>query len=226
MINPEKMKRHFAVLVIVVFGMLRPAEADAQGYIIDIIKAAIMAIDVGIQKVQTQTIYLQEAQKEVENAMAQLHLTDITNWVQKQKDLYSEYYQELWDIKNAIAEYQRVKDIINKQIALVQNYKNAYAQVTKDPHFSPDELAHILKVYDGILAQSVENIGQITNIIKAFVTQMDDADRLRIINEAANRVDRNYSDLNNYSQQNILLSTQRSKDQEDLEVIRSLYGIK
>jgi hypothetical protein len=220
------MKQLIAVIAFVIVGILRPVEVDAQGYIIDIIKAAIMAVDVGIQKVQTQTIYLQEAQKEVENAMAQLHLTDITNWVQKQKDLYSEYYQELWDIKNAIAEYQRVKDIINKQIALVQNYKTAYAQVTKDPHFSSDELGHILKVYDGILAQSVENIGQITNIIKAFVTQMDDADRLRIINEAANRVDRNYSDLNNYSQQNILLSAQRSKDQEDLEVVRSLYGIK
>src|ERR1700733_14483045 len=98
------MKRLFLGLMIgVALTVLPASKADAQ--IIDIIeeaiKDAIMAVDLGIQKVQTQTIYLQDAQKAVENAMQQLHLTDITSWVQQQKDLYSEYYQELWQIKNA-----------------------------------------------------------------------------------------------------------------------------
>ncbi|MDR3715783.1 MAG: conjugal transfer protein TraI [Puia sp.] len=216
----------FGLLVLLV-AVLVPKTGSAQiiDAIEEVIKEAIMEIDLGIQKVQTETVYLQDAQKELENTMHQLHLTDITSWVQKQKDLYSEYYQELWQIKTAIAEYQRVKDIIAKQIQLVKNYKTAYALMGQDKHFSANELSHIYKVYDGILAQSIENVNQISMVINAFITQMDDADRLRIINNASDRVDKNYSDLGIFTQQNIMLSVQRSKDQEDMNAVMSLYGL-
>jgi hypothetical protein len=45
-------------------------------------------------------------------------------------------------------------------------------------------------VLTGIMNQSVENVGQITMVINAFVTQTSDADRLRIIDEAGSRIDK------------------------------------
>ena len=79
-------------------------KASAQIEIIgEAIKAAIMAIDLSVQKIQTQTIFLQDAQQELQNAMQATRLADITSWVQEQKDLYSEYYQELWQVKSALA---------------------------------------------------------------------------------------------------------------------------
>lgn len=202
------------------------SKADAQIEIIqEIIKRAIMAIDLGVQKVQEQTIRLQSVQKEVENAMQKLHLDDITDWVQKQKDLYQGYYTELWQIKNAITYYQRVKDMIEKQVQLVGDYKKAYALVRQDNHFNMDEIAHIYKVYDGILSQSIKNIDQIEIVINAFITQMNDADRLRIIDEADRRIDDNYNDLKQFTQENILISLQRAKGQSEINAIKQLYGI-
>jgi DNA repair ATPase RecN len=200
--------------------------AQAQIEIIgDIIKEAIMAADLAVQKVQTQTVYLQEAQKELENIMAATRLGEITDWVRQQKDLYNEYYQELWQVKNALSTYQKVIAMIDKQAQLVAEYQQARALIGRDSHFSAEEVTHIYNVYSGILSQSVENIGQLALVINAFVVQMDDGDRLHLIDATGESIDKNSSDLRNYTQENILISMQRAKDQDDLNGVRVLYGI-
>src|SRR5437762_2640643 len=92
-----------------------------------VITAAIKAIDLQIQKLQNKTIWLQNAQKAVENTMAKLKLDEITQWVQKQQELYAQYYDELKKVRDIIAWYHRIKDITQKQLQLVAAYKRAYS---------------------------------------------------------------------------------------------------
>ena len=206
---------------------LLPAEkAHAQfGIITGVLKRIIMAIDLRIQRQQTKTILLQDAQKQLENIMQKTRLADISDWVQQQKDLYEEYYQELWEVKNVFKYYSSVKSMIQKQARLIKGYQQAYATLTRDGHFSAEELDHIRAVYQGILRQSVSAVDQLNTVINAFVTQMDDGDRLRIINDLAADIDRNYHQLQSFTQENILLSLQRARDGKDFIMIKSLYGI-
>ncbi len=206
------MKKIIAVLVLSIGLVFLPHKSQAQIPILDIIKAAIkkviVAVDLEIQRIQTNTIWLQNAQKVIENTMSQLKLTDITGWVQKQKDLYANYYAELWKIKSAIAYYERVKQIITEQVALVNTYKQAFALFKQDKHFTVEETDYMYNVYSGILDQSVKNLDQIYLVINAFATQMSDAERLKIIDGAASRIDQNYSDLKEFNNNNIKLSLQ------------------
>ena len=223
------MKKIIAIVVLA-FGLsLTPHRSEAQIPILQIIKAAIkkvlIAVDLEIQRIQTKTIWLQNTQKVIENTMSQLKLTDITGWIQKQKDLYANYYAELWKIKSAIAYYERVKQIIAEQVALVNSYKQAYALFKQDKHFTVDETDYMYNVYSGILDQSVKNLDQIYIVINAFATQMSDAERLKIIDGAANRIDQNYADLKEFNNNNIQLSLQRSKDENDLNTVKQLYGL-
>ena len=55
------------------------------------IKKVIIAVDLKIQRLQTKTIWLQNAQKVVENEMTKLKLNQISDWVQKQKDLFNSF---------------------------------------------------------------------------------------------------------------------------------------
>jgi len=217
----------FGLLVFAVFLVLPAGRADAQiiDAIEDIIKAALMAVDLGIQKVQTATVNLQDAEKALENTMAQTQLGDITSWVQQQKDLFSGYYQELLQVKNALATYDKVVSMIDKQAQLVKDYQTAWAAIQKDNHFSAQEISYIGNVYSGILNQSVENLKQLDMVITALVTQMSDGSRLAIIDGAGARIDQNYSDLHQFTQQNILLSMQRSTDANDLNEVKLLYGL-
>jgi hypothetical protein len=220
------MKKIVVLVMVAVLFSAAPNRASAQFFDpTEIIKEVIMAIDLGVQKAQTQTIYLQNAQKAIENAMQQLHLTDITTWVQKQKDLYGGYYQELWQVKDALTTYQRVKDIIDKQAQIIREYKSACSMVGADTHFSPSELEHMYSVYGNLLNESAKNVAQLGLVINAFITQMSDGDRMRIIDDAASRIDQNATRLRVFTQGNILLSLQRSKDEADMNTIKALYGL-
>jgi hypothetical protein len=80
-------------------------------------------------------------------------------------------------------------------------------------------------VLAGIASQSAQNIKRLTLVVTSLVTQMSDAGRLRLIDETGSDIDRNYSDLVQFSQQNMLLSLQRAKDANDIAVTRALYGL-
>lgn len=218
------------MMVIVVFATLHPAQqVIAQDPITEIIKAGIKkvikAVDLKIQRLQNKTIWLQNAQKVVENTMSELKLNEITDWVEKQRTLYRDYYDELWQVKNVISYYHRVKEITSKQVQLVAEYKRAWALFRQDKHFTADEIKYMGKVYTGILDESVKNIDQIFLVVNSFATQMSDAKRLEIINNAYAQVESNYSDLKAFNRENVLVSLQRAKTKNDVAVVKDLYGL-
>ncbi|MBS1511642.1 MAG: conjugal transfer protein TraI [Bacteroidetes bacterium] len=222
------MKKIIILLILCVGLSMAPVQqSHAQiGIIKEILIKIIKAIDLAVQKVQNKTIWLQNAQKALENTMSKLKLDEISGWVEKQRTLYKDYFEELQKVKNIIAYYQRIKDLTQKNILLVDAYKKAFALFKQDQHFTSAEIAYMEKVYSGILEQSAKNIDQIFIVINSFSTQMSDAKRLEIIDGAAEQVDKNYADLVQFNTQNKLLSLHRAKDQQDIDVVRALYGIK
>ena len=203
--------------------------ARAQFVITDVIKAAatkvIKAIDLKVQRMQNQTIWLQNAQKALENQLSKLRLDEITGWTDQQRRLYSNYYDELWQIKSVITYYQRIKDMTAKQLAMVKEYRQAWAVVNRDGRFSPAELSYMEEVYGGMLDASLKNLDQIMMVINGFKTQMTDEQRLVLINKAGDRLDENYDDLHRFNEQNILLSQQRGKEKGEIKTIKKLYEI-
>lgn len=223
------------LLITTTFGLClllsAPIHVEAQdipgiGIVTGLIKRAIKAIDLKIQRMQNKTIALQNAQKAVENAMSQLHLTEITGWVQKQKDLYTAYYNELWQVKTALTTYWKVKDIVRRQMELVDEYESAWNIMKNDKHFSVDELDEMYGVYTGILDQSLKNIDQLMLVCNALTTQMDDGKRMELIASADKQVEKNLADLRSFNNRNARLSLARAADEKDATVTKAMYGIK
>lgn len=215
--------------MIVLMVSLPIGQANAQVAILEVIKAGVKkvvkAVDLKIQRMQNETIWLQNAQKVMENQLSKLKLTEISNWTERQKELYSKYYTDLWKVKSAITYYQRIKDITTKQVFLVEQYRKAWTLAQQDKNFTAQELAYISSVYSGILNESVKNLDQILLVVNSFKTQMTDAKRLELINQAAERIEVNYSDLKEFNTQNMLISIQRSKGTKQIQDVQKLYGI-
>lgn len=197
--------------------------------IIGIIKAAvkkvIRAMDLQVQRLQNKTIWLQNAQKTLENALSKIKLEQIADWTDKQKEQYRKYYEELMEIKAAISYYQRIREIINQQVKMVDAYNKAWSLVKNDKHFTADETSYMAAVYSGILAESMRNIEQINMLLQSFTTSMSDAGRLELINKAADQVESNYNDLLLFNRQNAVLSLQRARTAIDAEIVKKLYGL-
>jgi len=206
-----------------------PKGADAQFIVGSVISSTvgrvIRAIDLEVQRMQNQTIWLQNAQKALENQLSQLKLSEISDWSQKQKDLFGNYYNELWQIKTAIAYYSRISELTQRQAALVSSYNQAWRLLKNDKHFNANELAYMEKVYSGILQASVNDLDQLLNIIHANKTQMPDASRMEIINKTADHMETNYNDLQRFNSENEMLSISRAEDENEVQTLKRYYGI-
>lgn len=190
------------------------------------VKKVIKAVDLMVQRLQNKTIWLQNAQKVLENKLNELKLTEIAEWTEKHRQLYKEYYDDLWKVRNTIASYQRVKQILERQVRLVDEYKRVWNIIKQDDHFTKDELEYMYRIYTGIMNESVRNLDQILVVVNSFKTQMSDAKRLEIINKCGEEIDRNYYDLKEFNNQNIQLSINRAKDAHEIETVKQLYGLK
>jgi hypothetical protein len=189
------------------------------------VKKVIKAVDLMIQRLQNKTIWLQNAQKVLENKLNELKLKEIAEWTEKHRKLYKEYYDELWKVRNTIASYQRIKQILERQVRLVDEYKRVWGIVQRDEHFSKSELEYMYRVYTGILNQSIRNLDQIMVVVNSFKTQMSDAKRLEIIETCGEDIERNYYDLKEFNTQNIQLSLSRAKDEHEIETVKRMYGL-
>ncbi len=227
------MKRYIRIIAIVLCCSLTVMPASQSNAtpaaILEIIKAGvkkvIKAVDLKIQRLQNKTIWLQNAQKTLENTLSKLKLDEISDWTERQKTLYKDYFEELAKVKSIISYYQRIREISQKQVRLVEEYQRAWNLFKQDKYFTSDELGYMAKVYSGILDESAKNIEQISLVVKSFTTTMSDAKRLEIINAAADDVDANYYDLTRFNKQNMMLSLQRAKENNDVDVVKKLYGL-
>ncbi|NOW95852.1 conjugal transfer protein TraI [Mucilaginibacter sp. SG564] len=206
-----------------------PEGADAQFVVGSVISSTvgrvIRAVDLEVQRLQNQTIWLQNAQKALENQLSKWKLNEISDWSQKQQALFDGYYRELLTVKSVIAYYGRIREMTTKQAALISEYEHAWGLLKADPHFSADERQYMQKVHSGILQESVKNLDEIMVVINSFKTQMTDAKRLELIDKAADRVDTNCSDLKAFNKQNALLSVQRAKDENEVLTLKTYYGL-
>ena len=217
------------MVMVVLPASLSVSHLQAQIPVGDVIKQGvtkvIKAVDLQVQRIQNKTIWLQNAQKVIENSMSQWHLDEITGWVQKQKDLYSEYYEGLSEVKTVISSYHQVKDISLQQAQLVAEYKQAWNTIQQDHHFTGSELSYMSRVYSGILSETANNADQLLTVMSSFVTKMSDAKRMEIINGVAEKVNENYDDLHRFNSENALLSLQRSKDNNEAAMVKAMYGL-
>jgi hypothetical protein len=204
-------------------------KADAQLLIGSVLNATIgkviRAIDLGVQRAQNKTIWLQNAQKVIETQLNQLKLSQIAGVSKQQTDLFNTYYNDLFTVKAVITDYEQVKNITLRQEMLVQEYQRAWSLTQQDKHFTAAEVSHISAVYTGILQESIKNLDQLLVLVNSFKTQMSDGKRMELINNTSHHMDENYNDLKEFSNQNIMLSLQRANDENDIQSTKNLYGI-
>lgn len=221
----------FACLVLALALVIAPTqEAQSAIPIAKIIKEAvkkvIKAVDLLIQRMQNEVIKLQNAQKVLENELSKLKLKEIAEWTEKHRKLYEEYFDELWRVRNTIAAYERIRKIIERQEQIANEYNRAWQLVKGDDHFSEREIDYLHRVYSGILRESVRNLDQILLVVNSFKTQMTDAKRIEIISKAGDNIDKNYGDLKALNAYVANMSMRRAKDKQEIETLKSLYGIK
>jgi len=215
----------FTCLAFSLTGNSASAQIPVVSLITSAIKKVITALDLKVQQLQNQTIALQNAEASVENNLHLSSLNIISGWLNKERALYQNYYQELAKVKILISDYDEVKRLISQQKELLSEYHNASALFHQDAHFSGSERSAMENVYGGILQESIRNLEEATMAVTAFSTQMDDAERLVMVHHASAGMQTNLDHLRQYNNQNAIISYERARDEQGRAAIQKLYGI-
>ncbi len=137
----------------------------------------IKAMDLAVQRLQNETIKLQNTQKAIENAMAKLKLQEISEWAQKQHDIFNTYYDELKKVRTIISQYREVREMVIAQANLINEYKSIIAIFRQSQYITPNNLQTMEAVYSHLLDDCERNVEVIISVVKSFSckcqTQLD-----------------------------------------------------
>lgn len=149
----------------------------------------------------------------------------VINIAQGNFKIHQAFLDGLLAVSPTIRNYKRVADIIDYQIILVKEYKEALHRFQRDDHFNQEELSYITGIYNNLLKQSLRNLDELTGIVTAGKMRMSDDERLKAI-------DRIYEDmadklvfLRHFNNNMTVLAVQRAKEKNDVKTIQRIYGI-
>ncbi|MFI5163327.1 MAG: TerB family tellurite resistance protein [Sphingobacteriales bacterium] len=140
-------------------------------------------------------------------------------------NLHATFLNGLNAVSPGVANYGRVADIILQQANLVTEYKRYRKQFIQSGSFNASELGYMANVYTTLLQQSLENLSRLTDVLTAGKFRMSDAERLKAIDHIYADSSDQYAFLKNFDRQVVVLSLQRSKDQNDTNTLKQLYGL-
>ena len=139
--------------------------------------------------------------------------------------LHKAFLDGLMQVSPAVRNYRRVADIINYQIVLVKEYRNAYGRFKRDNNFNPQELDYIGDVYNNLLKESLRNLDELTTIITAGKTRMSDDERLQAIDRIYADMQDKLTFLRHFNNNTTVLAVQRAKERNDVQALRKIYEI-
>lgn len=218
------MKR-IIILSILISAILANAIAQSIDPVSLVIEKLIKAIDLKVQAMQNAVMDLQVIQRKAENELSRKELDEIGSLNQKQKELYAIYYASLKQVKPDILSNRALSAVFERQKQLVTLYNQAIAANRQDKHLTEIEKARISIQYNTILAEAGCTINKLSETLKPNNIQATDAERLKLIGQAANQLEGLYFKIRASYARNMETSLQRAKDKDAIDRIRKLYPL-
>lgn len=139
--------------------------------------------------------------------------------------LHKTFLDGLMQVSPTVRNYKKVADIIDYQITLVQEYRNAYGRFRLDNNFNADELSYLASVYDRLFNASLKNLDDLATVITAGKLRMSDDERLQEIDRIHAEMQDKIQFLKHFNNNTAVLAVQRAKERNDVEAVRKLYRI-
>jgi hypothetical protein len=140
-------------------------------------------------------------------------------------NLHKKFLDGLLEVSPTVRKNRKVADIINYQLLIVKEYKNAYSRFKKDGNFIPGEIDYLSKVYSNLFSQSLKNLDALATIITANKLRMSDDERLKAIDDIYNSMLDKLTFLRHFNNNTTLLAIQRARERKDVSTAHKIYGI-
>jgi hypothetical protein len=139
--------------------------------------------------------------------------------------LHATFLDGLLQVSPLVKKYKRVADVIDYQVRLIREYKDAWKQFKADRQFTVSEIEYIGKVYASLIERSFQTVDELAMIITAGKLRMSDDERLTAIDRLYEEVVDQYTFLNDFNDGTAMLSIQREKARMDIDLMKKVHGL-
>jgi len=150
--------------------------------------------------------------------------TEIRDIAKGNFKLHKLFLDGLLTASPAVRQYGRVKDILNLQLRLAASTRSAWSTFQREPLFSAQELNTLNNIYSGLLTQSINNLGTLSDILTDGHLRADDGERIHQIDGLYSTMQTSWPSLQKVNSQAGLLGIQRTTDEQEIKQLLQLYG--
>jgi DNA repair ATPase RecN len=208
------MKRMIFVLLLLISGATLKLSAQA---------AEIEQLLLNVEKLAQFKQILADLKKGYE--IVSTGYNTIKNISQGNFDLHKTFLDGLMEVSPAIRNYKRVADIINYQLLIIKEYKNAYKRFKQDANFTPEEIKYLGSVYSNLFKQSLKNLDALATILTDGDLRMSDDERLKAIDDVFNSMQDKLLFLRHFNNNTTVLAIQRAREKNDVSTAQKIYGL-
>lgn len=157
--------------------------------------------------------------------MLQNGYNQIRNLSAENFSLHKGFIDGLSAISPAVKNAGAIAAILNTQSLIASEYKQVYTQVASSKLFTPSEIHTLETAYAHILSNTSRNLDGLTKVLTPSVWQMTEAERLEFLSSLATDMEKQLSQLRNFTVQARTLLNFRLRSKKDGELLRNSFGI-
>ena len=160
-------------------------------------------------------------------AQASTTATNVVKGFEEAKKIYDQgkkYYDALKQVSNLVKDARKVQQTVLMVGEISEMYVNNFGKMINDPNFSPQELSAIGYGYSQLLNESTALLTDLKQIISSDGLQMNDKERLDIIDNVHKEVKDYHNLVRYYTNKNISVSFLRAKKTGNTQRVLELYG--
>ena len=140
-------------------------------------------------------------------------------------NLHKTFLDGLMMVSPTVKKYKRIADIINNQLMIVKEYKNAFTRFKQDGNFNAGEIDYLGKVYGNLFKQSLNDLDELTIIITDSKLRMSDDERLASIDRIFSNMQDKLLFLRHFNNNTTILAVQRAREKNDAITMKKTYGV-
>lgn len=143
--------------------------------------------------------------------------------IDQTQQLHDQWYSSLLQVSAGVRGYRRVQEIYNHQTAMISLYSSAIPEL-RSQGLTSNQLTGASTVYQGMLSENVELIGELIGVMSAGKAKMTDPERIEFINNIADKISGQHDLMNYYTNKCRAVATQQAQASKDRASMLSFLG--
>lgn len=138
--------------------------------------------------------------------------------------IHKVFLDGLMEVSPTVKKYHRIVDIVDLQLQLVKEYKQAFNRIKGSDLLNEGELDYIGRVYGQLVDRTMDNLDDLITVTTAGKLRMSDDERIATIDTIWSEMKDKLTFLRYFNNQTGVLLLQRSKEKADVKGLRKMIS--